>query len=284
MSYMDTSKTEEANETLLDNIIIPSRPTILLKIQKAQTDKDGVNLLEIAELIAQDIGLSAAVLKTINSAYYGLADKVSSIRQAVFLLGMNRIYILVAALSLRKIAETSRCLDLDLFWDHSVEIASSSVFIAQHLDNINTDDAQLFGLFHDCGKVLLAQQFDDYQETLKTAAGIEDSLINFERLRHGTDHALVGALLSHAWCLPTSITLAIRHHHAITAFREGILSDEVLALLAVNFLAESLTNHNNDYNYNEWSIHADEFMETLKITENDVMNLRSEWQTKQPLS
>ena len=262
---------KEIDNTLFDNIIIPPRPTILLMIQQAQ--EQDADLAEIAELIAQDIGLSAAVLKTINSPYYSLTNKVTSLKQAASLLGIKQISILVTGLSLRKIGGT---LNFDLFWKHSVEISSISAFNAKYLGGINVCDAQLFGLFHDCGKILLPQQFDDYQDTLKIATGLDQSVVAFERHQHGTDHGLVGALLSHTWCLPTTITDAIRHHHDITVFRDGNVPDHVLSLLAINYLAEYLTNHNNDYHYSEWSIHADELMEYLHITENDLTNLHSQ--------
>ena len=262
---------KEIDNQLFDNIIIPPRPTILLMIQQAQ--EQDADLAEIAELIAQDIGLSAAVLKTINSPYYSLTNKITSLKQAASLLGIKQISILITGLSLRKIGGT---LNFDLFWKHSVEIACTSAFIAKYLGGINVCDAQLFGLFHDCGKILLPQQFSDHQDTLKIATGLDQSAVAFERHHHGNDHGLVGALLSHTWCLPTTITDAIRHHHDITVFRDSNVSDHVLSLLAINHLAEYLTNHNNDYHYSEWSIHADQLMEYLHITENDLTDLHSQ--------
>jgi putative nucleotidyltransferase with HDIG domain len=269
MSIM--KKQDDNNIFSSSNIIIPPRPTILLMVQEAQEQDAGLN--EIAEIIAQDIGLSAAVLKTINSSYYGLTDKVTTLKQAVSLLGMKQISILVTSLSLRKISST---LNFDMFWNHSVEIAATSVFIAQQLGGVNVDDAQLFGLFHDCGKILLPEQFDDYQDKLKIATGLDQSVVALQRHNHGTDHGLMGALLSHTWCLPPTITVAIKHHHDITVFRNGKVSDHVLSLLAINHLAEYLTNHNNNYTYNEWATHTDELMECLHITENDLTVLHNQ--------
>ncbi len=262
------SMEKQDDKNIFDNIIIPPRPTILLMVQEAQ--EQDADLDEIAEIIAQDIGLSAAVLKTINSSYYGLADKVTSLKQAVYLLGMKQISILVTSLSLRKISTT---LNFDMFWNHSVQIASTSTYIARHLGGINVDDVQLFGLFHDCGKILLPEQFDDYQDTLKIATGEDQSVVALQRHNHGTDHGLMGALLSHSWCLPPTITIAIKHHHDMTVFGNGKVSDHVLSLIALNHLAEYLTNHNNNYIHNEWSNHTEELMECLHITENDLTDL-----------
>ena len=87
---------KENDDEILSNIIIPPRPSILLKFQQAQ--EQDADLAYIAELIAQDMGLSAAVLKTINSAYYGLSEKVTSLKVAVSLLGMKQISMLVTGL------------------------------------------------------------------------------------------------------------------------------------------------------------------------------------------
>ena len=119
-------------DKILASIFIPPRPTILFSIKKAQ-DQDA-DLSEIADLIAQDIGLSAAILKTINSAFYGLADKVTSLTHAVSLLGMKNTTMLITGLSLRKIPAS---VNLDVFWNHSAEVALISAFIAQHLGSIN---------------------------------------------------------------------------------------------------------------------------------------------------
>jgi len=268
-------------ENILASIIIPPRPTILLQIQKAR--EQDASLAEIAELIAQDISLSAVVLKTINSAYYGLSDKVTSLKQAVSLLGLENITMLITGLSLRNIPTTLN--NIDAFWNHSSQIAAISAFITQYMggvkgiNGINKEEAQLFGLFQNCGKILLSQKFDDYDDTLRMATGFAQTLIDLERQRHRTDHGLAGGLLSAAWCLPTRITVAIRYHHDITVFRDGAVSDQVLTLIAINHLSEYLVNQNSpaiddEYTENGWLSNTEELMNFLKITENDLEDLQ----------
>jgi putative nucleotidyltransferase with HDIG domain len=262
---------KEDRENILANIIFPSRPTILLKLQQAQ--EQGADNAQITELISQDISLSAALLKTINAADYGLSENITSLKQAVSLLGIKQVSILVTGLSLQKIISDS---DFDMFWSHSLEIASISALIAQQLDGINVDDAWFCGLFHDCGKVLLSQQLDGYQDTLNKARGLGQSVVGFENYLHGTDHALVGAFLSHAWGLPATITAVIRHHHDIKAFRDNSLPDYVLSLLALLHLTEYLVYENNDNNYNERAVYVNECMEYLNITKNVITDFQSQ--------
>lgn len=261
-------------DKILANIFIPPRPTILFSIKKAQ-DQDA-DLSEIADLIAQDIGLSAAILKTINSAFYGLADKVTSLTHAVSLLGMKNTTMLITGLSLRKIPAS---VNLDVFWNHSAEVALISAFIAQHLGSINKDEAQLFGLFHDCGKVLLTSRFKDYQDTLEMVNDLDESLVILENKRYMTNHTLAGSLLSKSWCLPERISLAVRHHHDIPLFLDGSIPDQVFSLVALIHLAEYLAHKNNCYMDSEWLRYSDEFMECLYINDNDLTDLH--WQVNQ---
>ena len=262
---------KEDGENILANIIFPSRPTILLKFQQAQ--EQGADIAQITELISQDISLSAALLKTINSTVYGLSENISSLKQAVSLLGIKQISILVTGLSLQKISSAS---DFDMFWSHNLEAASISTLIAQQQGGINVDDAQFCGLLHDCGKVLLSQQLDGYQDTLNKAKDLGQSVVGFERYLHGTDHALVGAFLSHAWSLPATITAVIRHHHDIKAFKDNSLPDHVLSLLALLHVAEYLVHENYDNNYNERSVYVNECMEYLNITKNVLTDFQSQ--------
>ena len=262
------------SDKILASIFIPPRPTILFSIKKAQ-DQDA-DLSEIADLIAQDIGLSAAILKTINSAFYGLADKVTSLTHAVSLLGMKNTTMLITGLSLRKIPAS---VNLDVFWNHSAEVALISAFIAQHLGSINKDEAQLFGLFHDCGKVLLTSRFKDYQDTLEMVNDLDESLVILENKRYMTNHTLAGSLLSKSWCLPERISLAVRHHHDIPLFLDGSIPDQVFSLVALIHLAEYLAHKNNCYMDSEWLRYSDEFMECLYINDNDLTDLH--WQVNQ---
>jgi putative nucleotidyltransferase with HDIG domain len=270
---MEVIKEVDADK-ILASIFIPPRPTILFSIKKAQ-DQDA-DLSEIADLIAQDIGLSAAILKTINSAFYGLADKVTSLTHAVSLLGMKNTTMLITGLSLRKIPAS---VNLDVFWNHSAEVALISAFIAQHLGSINKDEAQLFGLFHDCGKVLLTSRFKDYQDTLEMVNDLDESLVILENKRYMTNHTLAGSLLSKSWCLPERISLAVRHHHDIPLFLDGSIPDQVFSLVALIHLAEYLAHKNNCYMDSEWLRYSDEFMECLYINDNDLTDLH--WQVNQ---
>lgn len=273
-----TSISDSNAQKILDSIIIPPRPTILVAIMDAQRQEKG--LQHIAQLISMDISLSAAVLKTINSAFYGLRDKVTSIDRAVSLLGMKNLSTLVMGLSLRNALPN---VDLDIFWDHCGRTAMGAAYIARTLGCVNKDEAHLFGLFHDCGKVLLMQRFPDYPQTLALAANSNTKhLAQLENEAHGTNHCLAGKLLAKAWELPEPIIDAIVLHHDIEAFMSKQLPENVMNLIAINHLAEYLANIESAYNDSEWMKFNTVFKDHLLLTENELDNLQ--WQIHELLN
>jgi len=265
---------ESQAKNVLDSIILPPRPAIMIAISAAQ--QRDAELSEMAELISHDISLSAIILKTINSSFYSLPNRISSIDEAVKLLGMKNISMLITGLSLRNLSPSKK---FDIFWDHCDSSGLISAYLAQELGGINKDDAHLLGLFHDCGRILMHQQFDTYQATLNIAVDSDRHLIHHEKERHLTDHAQVGSFLAKAWCLPMNIIEAIKLHHDIDVFHKGLATDSVLSLILLIHLAEHIGSPDSIYNDSMWSAYSDEFMEYLCISEDQVTELQ--WNVSQ---
>jgi HD-like signal output (HDOD) protein len=228
----------EANK-LLAGIAIPPRPSIVTAVleERSRAEPD---LRRIAGLISNDVGLSAAVLKTVNSPLYGLRRQVGSIEQAVMLLGMKNVSALVMGLSLRSTIPSQ---GLDRFWDSAARTALVASHLAQALGSTSREDAHLFGLFHDCGIPLLIQRFPDYRETLGLANRTRDrAFTEVEEDRHRTNHAVVGSLLARTWNLPEHLHTGILHHHDPEVFQSG-LPPLTLNLVATVQLAENIENN-----------------------------------------
>jgi len=267
---------ESQAKNVLDSIIIPARPAIMIAISEAQ-QKDA-ELNEIAELISRDISLSALILKTINSSFYSLPNRISSIEEAVKLLGMKNISLLITGLSMRNLSPSKK---FDIFWDHCDNTGLVAAYIAQKIGGFNKDDAHLLGLFHDCGRILMHQQFETYEDTLNRAVDSDTHLVFHEKENHSTDHAIVGSFLAKAWCLPLNIIEAIKHHHDIEAFQKSLISDSVISLILLNHLAEHIGSPDSIYNDSMWQSYSSEFMEYLCITEEQITEL--EWDINQML-
>lgn len=267
MSNLSTAEAEK----LLAGIVIPPRPTVVTAVMDEQRSPEP-DTRRIASLIATDVGLSAAVLKTINSPMYGLRRQISAIEQAVALLGMRNIATLVTGLALRNIGSGQ---DLGRFWDSAARTALITAHLTKVLGVGNRDDAYLYGLFHDSGIPLLLQRFPDYKDTLRQANDEQArSFTEIEDRVHGTNHAVVGSLLASNWHLPPDLRDAIRQHHDLDVFR-GDLSAAVLNLIAIGHLAEYIESSISRLTgESEWRKFAARVLGQLMLDEAAVEELR----------
>ncbi len=233
-----TDLSAEDARKLLAGVVIPPRPTVVTAVleERSRSEPD---LKRVAGLIAGDVALAAAVLKTINSPLYGLRRQVSAIDQAVNMLGMTNVAALVTGLALRNAVPAQ---GLDRFWDGAARSALVASYLAKQLGCASREDAHLFGLFQNCGIPLLMQRFADYRETLRLAnAEAVRAFTAVEDARHATNHAVVGALLAGNWHLPEHLRAAIRAHHDLDVF-SSTLSTQAMNLVAVGLLAGYIEN------------------------------------------
>ncbi len=225
---------EAETRTLLGNIQIPPQPEIVRAVI-AERASDDPNLQRISRLVSNDVGLSAAVLKSINSPYYGLRDKIGSIQQAVAMLGMKNIGALVMGLSLRGSVKVE---GIERFWESASRSAELAGLLARSLGTAVAEDAHLYTLFHDSAMPLLMQRFPDYRQTMREMTNTAwVSVTELEDQRHQTNHAVVGGLLASNWGLPTQIRDAISLHHDPTVFLDST-PHEVVTLIALGHIAE----------------------------------------------
>ena len=224
---------------LLGNIQIPPQPEIVraLIIERNSDDPD---IQRIAQLISKDVGLSAAMLKAVNSPYYGLRSKIGSIAHAASLLGMKNIGTLVMGLALRA---STPIAGMERYWESTSRSAQLASLLARRLALGNAEDAQLYTLVHDSAMPLLMQRFPDYRQTMREIVGLGwVEVTAHEDARHNTNHAAVGGLLASNWGLPDHIRMAITLHHDITVFIDEKLPRAVVDLIAIGHIAEHVEN------------------------------------------
>jgi HD-like signal output (HDOD) protein len=231
-----TDLSQAEAEKLIASVSIPPRPSVVAAVMEERNSADP-DMGRIGKLIAGDVGLSAAMIKTINSPFYGLRMKVTDIDRAVAMLGMKNVVSLVTSLSLRNAVPTQ---GLDRFWDSAARTALVAAYLAKQLGGAAKEDAHLFGLFHDAGIPLMLRRFEDYKETLKQA-NMENAraFTDVEDERHGTNHAAVGSLLATSWQLPEHMRNAIALHHDLGIYQSS-LPAESLNLIAITHLAEHI--------------------------------------------
>lgn len=196
--------------------LLPPLPTVLNQLLRMLNDSNCTSG-QIAAIIEKDAVLSGSVLRCVNSAYYGLPSRVSSIRHSVTLLGFATVRNLALAFSMRQMLAKPKMPSKKIFADysqHSLGCAIMTQFLAHYTRAQDPEAAFAAGLFHDIGKLLLFTTLPEMIPVL--LEHWEESGANFEDtekdLLHVTHSELSGIVLD-KWKLPQPIRDACRYHH-----------------------------------------------------------------------
>jgi putative nucleotidyltransferase with HDIG domain len=173
-------------------------------------------------VIEKDPVMTVKILRVINSAYYSLPNKITSVGQSVVYLGINTIKNL--ALSFAAVGILPRFnttgFDIQRYLLHSLTVAAVSRILCEKFARAEADptDCYIAGLLHDFGKVVFAQfMATEFMKALAIAADLDKPLHEAELEVIGANHAYVGALLAKKWQFAEPLVNCIRDHHAETA-------------------------------------------------------------------
>lgn len=241
---MSQELSAEQIQQALQGISVPPQPQIMVDLQMEQYMPDP-DLEVIARLISQDPGLSGALLKIVNSPYYGLSNKIASIQRAVNLLGSRSIINLINAQSIKGEMCDDTIVTLNRFWDTAQDVAMTCLTLAKRTGSQTVDEAYALGLFHDCGVPLMLKRFPNYMSVLEQAyanAGPDCRVVDTENNAFHTNHAVVGYYTAKSWRLPEHVTDAIaNHHNALVIFSdETTRNPQLKNLLAILKMAEHI--------------------------------------------
>lgn len=230
----------QAAEKILKSIRIPPCPDVVVALMDELRQED-VDFAKLVKLISGDVGLAATMIKMANSPFFALRNKVSSIQQAVSVLGLKNLTQIVRGSALQKALGGDK-IAMERFWERSNLTAVVASRMAGELQDVTREDAYSLGLFHDCGIPILMQQFPDYKEKLAASNQSADLVINIEDKHYATNHAVVGNMLSRNWCLPEHISQAIlvHHDHSIYTQPGERSTPEVCTLVAITQVAEHI--------------------------------------------
>lgn len=199
---------------------IPSLPEVVTKVMELVSNPSS-SAAELSKVIAHDPGLTSRVLRLVNSAYYGFPKQISSVQQAIMILGFTTMRGLVLSTSIFKIftpkdSKTGKTIDYVKFWKHSISTALCSRVVARASGMTEVGDAFSSGILHDIGKVVL-DQYDhtDYVEVFKKLRFNYSSkdLLETEDDIIGITHADIGYRVADKWNLPVTLSESIRCHH-----------------------------------------------------------------------
>ncbi|MFH0925859.1 MAG: HDOD domain-containing protein [bacterium] len=195
---------------------LPPMPHIAMKVMEIVRDVN-VSANGLKKVISQDQALTAKILKFSNSALYSCVRTISTLTDAIVVLGFNTIRSLVIATStqsLYKKESKKSGLTEQKLWEHSVATAITAKLVAEKVHFTKLEEAFVCGLLHDIGKLILVQSlFEKYNEVIQEVYNEGSSFIIVEEKKFGFDHTDVGALVVKKWNFALELEEAIHYHH-----------------------------------------------------------------------
>jgi HD-like signal output (HDOD) protein len=239
-SSLDGTLQSESLKKLVGQMTrLPSIPTLYMEIVDKANQPDAP-LEDVARIIARDPGMTAKILKLVNSAFFGLRRELSSTEEAVAYIGLDTIKSLV--LSLHAFSQFAHAdaggLTMESLWAHSLNVAARAKQIAQleQADRKAVDEAFAAGMLHDIGKLVLAANMPELfaqSVRLAKANGLEFYQAEIQVL--GASHADIGGYLLGLWGLPVPVVEAIALHH-----QPGLMPQPSFGPLTIVHAADAL--------------------------------------------
>jgi len=195
---------------------IPALSPTIAKIVEI-TNNMNSSASDLVTAIKLDPMLTVKILNLINSAFFGMSEKVTSINRAIILLGMNTIKNL--ALSAEVLSSfnpgAGGGFSVEKFWEHSLATAVCCKLLAKRLirDPNKIEEYFIAGLIHDIGKIFLIKYFGGEYFSMIQRDGEYKKLLPREKKIFSMDHAEVGGLIAEKWALSPELAASIRDHH-----------------------------------------------------------------------
>ncbi len=188
---------------------LPTIPSVLRKLLVV-IENPKISLTEIGNFISNDPVLTSRVLKMVNSPIYGFPGRISSVQQALILLGLNVVRGLLLGVSVFEVMQKS----MVGLWEHSLGCAVSARIIAKKKNIPEPEEVSISALLHDIGKVVMILRFkEEYDMVMKEAEAGDMLIIDAERQVFGITHADSGAWIAKKWNFPLSLIEVIEYHH-----------------------------------------------------------------------
>jgi putative nucleotidyltransferase with HDIG domain len=194
---------------------LPPLPAVAARVMSMAED-DRTSAMDLAQVLATDQALTAKLIRISNSAYYGFARRISTVREAVVMLGFKQVRQVAVGASLMNAFKRGQDdgFDLDLFWGHSVAVAVAAEALARKSFAVKPEDAFTAGILHDIGRLVLRQVMPaEFAAAVAMARSGEAPLHIAEITTTGYAHDEVGKALGELWKFPGHLVDAVRCHH-----------------------------------------------------------------------
>lgn len=171
---------------------------------------------DIAKVISEDTGLTARLLRIVNSSFYGFPARIDTISRAITIVGTTQLSELALSTSVATLFNRipGTLVSIDSFWQHSVACGIVARGLGTLRRESNLERLFIGGLLHDIGRAVLFVYHGEAEQTaMLTAHERKVPLFNAERLEYEFDHADVGAELLAHWNLPEIHRELVGRHH-----------------------------------------------------------------------
>lgn len=225
---MSATPSPELERTLAN--AIERMPAFPKSVQKIIELSRNINCppKEMVSVIEKDPVMTVKILKVINSAFYSLPNKITSVGQATVYLGINTVKNLALGFAAVGMLPRTAVEDFDMqhYLLHSLLVASLArqLAIQGAKDEADPGDCYIAGLLHDFGKIVFVQFMgNEFRAALTRVATSGMALHEAERETIGVDHALVGAMLARRWQFAEPLVQCIQDHHRPDATPSALL-------------------------------------------------------------
>lgn len=212
---------------------VSSLPGVYTRLNDAVNDPR-TSSHDVADVITEDTGLAARLLKLANSAFFGFPSRIDTISRAVTLVGTRQLRDLALATSIIDQFDglSTGAVTMESFWQHSVACGVTARILALHRREPNVERYFVTGLMHDIGRLLMFSTLPELAaEALDEAERHGELLYRTERRVLGFDHAEVGGALLKQWKLPVHTVSAVAYHHK-PANDSGLRTDTAIVHVA----------------------------------------------------
>jgi putative nucleotidyltransferase with HDIG domain len=207
---------KDLKEKLLKIGDLATLPVVAYNVMQL-TQNPKASAMDVGKAISQDPALASKVLKIANSSFYGFPRKISTINNAIVLLGFSNIRNIVISAGIidaYKGGKSSGSFDRTEFWKHSLACGITSKIIASTVGLKSSEEAFIWGLLHDFGKIVMDtyihEEFSQVAHHAKTNGML---IVDAEQKLLGFNHTTVGTLVARKWNMPPALLKVIRYHH-----------------------------------------------------------------------
>ena len=240
---MENKRAQYYREKIKTLIGLPTLPTIAIEIQNIMRE-DKLSVIQTVPIIEQDPSLALKILKVANSAFYGMREKVNSLRAAVVIIGMRDLTGIVLGFSvLKTLSKTEDASELDWkkFWEHSIAVGHIVELLDEELGINFKDSLYSIGLLHDIGQLVLYRiEPLEYEKAYKFSMSEKISLIQAEEQVIGITHQQAGQWIAERWGLSPLIQTVNGNHHNPSNIEDVELRLAAALVQLASYIADSI--------------------------------------------